>query len=366
LQPRPGRLQTRRSILRGLCGGAVAAGFNLSSRNAAAAGTAGEKKLNFRNWDTYIGETTLDDFSVETGIEIADTYFSTNDELFRTIQQEGHGLDVIVPGSEYVERMLQAETPMLEKLDRSKLPNIKNIDYKIFNSDFEDLASYAVPYTWLVIGIGYRRKAFKSAPPDSWKVLFDSDQHAKHLALMGNANELFRIAFQYLGGSVNDSDPRPIEDALAMLKKQRARGALFHKDDGQNLLLSGACDLVMEYNGDIAQAMAEDNDIGFALPKEGSLLQCDTLCIPRGAPHPENAHKFINYILDAEAGAAISRSILYPTPNSAARRLMPAEYGENPAIFPDPANLAKCRFPRFLGDDFAQKLTSAYETLEAG
>lgn len=357
--------RSRRSVLRALGSGAVAVGLSLGPRELRAAGDndQDEKKLNFHNWDTYIGETTLDDFRFETGIEVNDTYFGTNDELFKTLQKADHELDVVVPGSEYVERLLQRD--LLEKLEPARLPNLKNIDKSIFGEKFEDLTAYAVPYTWLVIGIGYRRSKVTSVP-DSWKVLFDSDEYRDRIALMGNASELFRVAFQYVGGTVNDSDARLIESARAMLKKQRARGAVFHRDDGQDLLLSGRCDLVMEYNGDIAQAMAEDDDLGFALPKEGSLKQCDTLCIPRGAPHRDNAHTFINYVLDAEAGAAISRTILYPTPNAAARRLMPSEYSENSAIFPDPGLLAKCQFPKFLGDDFANRLAEAFAEVEAG
>src|SRR3546814_5570273 len=90
----------------------------------------------------------------------------------------------------------------------------------------------------------------------------------------------------------------------------------------------------MEWNGDIRQVMAEDDDIGYVVPKEGCLLWEDTLAIPNGAPHPENAHAFIDFVLGAEAGAAIASFIQYATPNEAARALMPAEYTGNPAIFP--------------------------------
>jgi spermidine/putrescine transport system substrate-binding protein len=125
------------------------------------------------------------------------------------------------------------------------------------------------------------------------------------------------------------------------------------------MLLSKDVDLVLEYNGDIAQVMAEDPDIGFVVPKEGSLLNSDTLCIPTGAPRPDNAHKFINYLLDAKAGAEISKTILYPTPNAAAKALMPAEYRDNPVIFPPADVMAKCEYGAFEGAEKAQ----AYEEL---
>ena len=119
-----------------------------------------------------------------------------------------------------------------------------------------------------------------------------------------------------------------------MLIKQKPNIKAFHDDNGQDLLAKGEVDLVLEYNGDIAQAMVEDDDIDFVIPKEGSQLNSDTLCIPKGAQRPKNAHAFINYLLDAEAGKKITETILYPTPNAAAKALMPDNYKNNPVIFP--------------------------------
>jgi spermidine/putrescine transport system substrate-binding protein len=105
----------------------------------------------------------------------------------------------------------------------------------------------------------------------------------------------------------------------------------------------------MEYNGDIAQVMAEDSDLDFVVPREGSLIDSDCLCIPKGAPRPDNAHRFINYVLGAKAGAEIAQTIKYPTPNGAALALMPANYRDNPVIFPPPAALARCEYAPFEG-----------------
>jgi hypothetical protein len=113
------------------------------------------------------------------------------------------------------------------------------------------------------------------------------------------------------------------------------------------LMRRGDVDVVLEYNGDIAQAMVEDKDIDFVVPKEGSQLNSDNLCIPKGAPHPKNAHAFINYILDANVDKEITETILYPTPNAAAKALMPDSYKNNPVIFTPADILAKCEYARF-------------------
>jgi spermidine/putrescine transport system substrate-binding protein len=221
-----------------------------------------------------------------------------------------------------------------------------------------------MPYTWLVIGIGYRKSKVKEIP-DSWKYLFDSDEYKGRIAVMSDASELFRNAFKYLGQSINSTSPELIKQVEAMLIKQKPNIKSFHEDNGQDLLASGEVDVVMEYNGDIAQVMAEDDDLNFVVPKEGAMKQSDTLAIPKGAPHPENALKFINYILDAKVGAEISKTIKYPSPNAAAVALMPDSYKDNPVIFPPAEVMAKCEYPRYLGPEFTRLLDEAMTRLRA-
>ena len=351
---------SRRSILKGLGGGAI--GISLSGKKFPA-WAAEEPKLNFYNWDTYIGETTLEDFKKASGIDVNMSLFATNDELFAKLRAGNPGFDVIVPGSEFVERMIQAN--MLEPLDHAKIPNIKNVAPEfIKDAPFDPGRKYSMPYTWLVIGIGYRKSKVKEVP-DSWKYLFDSDLYKGKIAVMSDASELFRNCFKYLGESLNDKSPELLKKAEAMLIKQKPNIKSFHEDNGQDLLASGEVDVVMEYNGDIAQIMAEDEDISFVVPKEGAMRQQDTLAMPKGAPHPENALAFINYILDAKVGAEISTTIQYPSPNAAAVALMPDSYKDNPVIFPPADVMAKCEYPNYLGPEFTRELEEAMTRLRA-
>jgi spermidine/putrescine transport system substrate-binding protein len=244
---------------------------------------------------------------------------------------------------------------MLQPLDHAQIPNIKNVDPAFMNVDYDPGRKFSLPYTWLVLGIGYRKSKVK-AKPDSWKVLFDSPEYAGRIAWLSEAGDMFRLYGKYLGKSVNALTPADIETIAAMMIKQKPNVKKFHEDDGQDLLLKGDCDVVLEYNGDIAQAMVEDDDLDFVVPKEGSQLNSDTLCIPKGAPHPKNAHAFINYMLDAEVGKKITETILYPTPNLAAKALMPDTYKNNPVIFPPVDILAKCEYAKF-----NEKLQPLYE-----
>jgi spermidine/putrescine transport system substrate-binding protein len=338
----------RRSLLQGLGVAAVGISFGglagCERKTQEAAGTGEEPKLNFYNWDTYIGETTLDDFKDASGIDVNMSLFATNDELFAKLRAGNPGFDVVVPSNDFVERMVQAD--MLLPLDHAQIPNIKNVDPTFINVGYDPGRKFSLPYTWLTLGIGYRKSKVQGVP-DSWKWLFDSPQYTGRIAVLSEAGDMFRLCAKYLGHSVNALTPEVVKQIEAMLIKQKPNIKAFHEDNGQDLLLSGEVDLVLEYNGDIAQIMAEDDDIGFVLPKEGSQLNSDTLCIPKGAPHPKNAHAFINYLLDAEAGKKIAEYILYPTPNAAAKALMPDDYRNNPTIFPPADVLAKCEYARY-------------------
>ena len=346
-----GRSGSRRGFLAGL--GSAAVGLSLTGLSGC--GPRG-KSLNFYNWDTYIGETTLADFQKQTGVKVKMSLFANNDELFAKLRGGNQGYDVIVPTNDFVERMVVAD--MLLPLDHSKLPNFKNIAPNFQNVDFDKGRRFSMPYTWLVLGLGYRKSKIQGVP-DSWKWVFDSDRYKGKIGLLGEAGDLCRLALKYLGYDMNSKDPAALAKVEAMLTRQKANIAVFHDDNGQDLLLAGDVDLVVEYNGDVAQVMREDKDLDFVVPREGSQISSDCLCIPKGAPNPESAIAFINYLLDAKAGAEITRTIRYPTPNQAAAALMGPDYRDNPVIFPSQAVLDNCQYANYNGE----AMSRAYEDI---
>ena len=334
---------TRRRFLQGSM--AIAAGITLLPKRG---WSAEDPVVNFYNWDTYIGETTLADFKTASGIEAKMDLFADNDELFAKLKEGNPGYDLIVPTNDYVERMIVGE--MLVPLDHGKVPNMKNIDPVFMDPAFDPGRKYSLPYMWGTIGIGYRKSRIDGVP-DSWKWLFDSDKYAGRIAMLGQASDVIGMGLKYMGKSLNSTDAAEIKAAEQMLIAQKPHIKVFADDNGQDLLLSGEVDLTMEWNGDILQVMEEDDDIGFVVPAEGGLLWEDGLAIPKGAPHPDNAHKLIDFILDAEAGAAIADFIQYATPNAAAKALMSADYTENPAIFPPAEVIGRCETAIYLGED---------------
>ena len=332
---------SRRRFLAGT--GAVAAGLSLAPRLG---WSAEEAKLNFYNWDTYIGETTLDDFKSAAGIEVKMDLYADNDELFAKLKEGNPGYDVIVPTNDFVERMILAD--MLDTIDHSMIPNKANIAPAFQEAEFDPGRKHSMPYMWGTQGIGYRKSKVSSVP-DSWKTLFDSDEYSGRIALLSEG--VIGAALMYLGYSYNSTNAKEIKETEELLIKQKPHVKVFAEDNGQDLLLAGEVDLTMEWNGDILQIMEEDDDVSYVVPKEGSLVWQDCLCIPKGAPHPENAHKFINFILDGKVGAAIADFIYYATPNDAARALLPDEYNKNPAIFPSDETIAKLESSIYLGTE---------------
>jgi spermidine/putrescine transport system substrate-binding protein len=355
---------SRRSLLKQF--GAAAIGVSFAGGLAACnrQGAEGGVTINFYNWDTYIGPTTLADFQTATGTEVNMTLFANNDELFQRFRSGNPGYDVIVPSNEFVTRMAQAQ--MLQELDHSKIPNMANLLPEFQDASFDPGRRYSMPYTWLVLGIAYRKDRVRGVP-NSWRYLFDSAQYNQRISLLAESADLIRLCAKYLGNSVNNIPDEMLTRIEQMLIRQKPRVKAFHQDNGQDLLVSGEVDLVLEYNGDIAQIMsAEGGDaFDFVVPQEGTLINSDCLCIPAGAPHPDEAHAFINYLLDAEAGKAITDEIQYPTPNAAVRALMDDAYKNNPVIFPPADVMSRSEYGAFEGDERARRFEEIFTRVQA-
>lgn len=327
---------SRRNFLKSAGIAAVGVSFATATRRGWA---EEEKKLNVYNWDTYIGETTLSTFTDKTGIAVQYDLYANNEELFAKLQTGNPGYDVIFPSDYMVATMISKG--MLEAVDLSKIPNLANIDPdpNFMDPTFNPGLKYGVPYMWGTIGIGYRKS--KVETPKSWADIMDSDKYSGRIALLGDMRAVIGIALKYLGYSMNSRNEAEVNQARDLLIKQKPHIKTFAEDNGQDLLLSGEVDIVMEWNGDIVHAMEEDDDVSYAVPDEGTMVWIDNICIPTGAPHPENAHAFLNHIHDAEVNAEIANTIHYATANKAAKEFIGADDLANPAIYPPAEVVAK-------------------------
>jgi spermidine/putrescine transport system substrate-binding protein len=314
-------------------------------------------QVNVYNWDTYIGETTLDDFTDATGIAVRYDLFASNDELFAKLREGNPGYDVIFPSNDFVERMIVAD--MLLPLDPAKIPNVANLEPAFADPAFDPGVQYSMPYFWGTVGLGYRASA---ASPKAFADLFESDAYAGRIALLNSIDSLL-AALKYLGYSLNTKDAAEIAEAADALIAIKPKIKAFAPDTGQDLLIAGEVDVCLEYNGDILQVMEEDDDLAYVVPEEGSLLWEDCMSVPRGGPNPDNAHAFVNFILDAEVHGAIATEVRYACPNAAALEFIPEADRENRALYPPREVLDRCEVAIYKGEEieslYADALTRA-------
>jgi len=340
----------RRSLLLGLGVGAV--GLSL-------AGCEARNSLHFANWDNYLGETTLADFKDASGIDTKLSVIASEDALFDQLKQGGDLPDLIIASNRMVERLTEAG--LLATLTKARLPNLRNLDPRFADASYDPGRKHSVPYTWLVYGIGYRKSAVP-VPPKGWKDLFANPVFAGRIALPADPADLFRIAARIMGKGPNAITAADVPALADLLKAQLARIKAFHRHEGQDLLLERKVDLVADFNGDLAQVILEDPDLAFVMPEEGSELTCDNLCIPKSAGAAENAHQFIDFVLGGQAGSVICETILFPTPNLAAKAMMEAAYQQSPVLFPPAELLAKSEYARW-NAELDQAMDKAFKEL---
>jgi spermidine/putrescine transport system substrate-binding protein len=274
-----------------------------------------EKELNLYNWADYVAKTTIPGFEKQTGIQVTQDYFSSNEELLAKLRAGGTGYDVIVPSDYMVAVMIKSD--VLQPLDKSKIPNFKNIGEDFRGLPYDQDNEYSVPYQWGTTGILYNRKKIGQLE-DNWEPMW-STEFSGEIGMLNDERETPGAALYKLGYSVNATEDEQLAEAEAQLKKQKPllRG-YFDSTQNRPLVLNGDLLLGHVFSGDAFLALSQDDDLDYIIPKPAATRWTDNMAIPAGAEHPDNAHKFINYILDAKVGAALSNYTYFNTPNEAA------------------------------------------------
>lgn len=330
-------LRTRNALTRRRFAASIGASLvSLSFANVAA---TGRSSVNVFNWNDYIGNNTLADFSRHTDVDVNYYVYDNVERMLTKLQSSDARYDVVFPSDYAVESMINLG--MLEPLRHAELTNMAHIDARFLNPSFDPGCRYSLPYFWGSLGIGYRKSVVTSPP--SWKDLFDSDEYTGRIALLSDSRLVLALSLLYLGHSPNSTDSGEIAAARDLLVRQKKHLRALAPHSGQDLLLSREVDLAMEWNGDLQNAMQADDDIAFVVPPEGSILWVDGICIPKGAPNIDDAHQFINFLHAPEINAEISETVRFATSNKAARLLIREDDRKNPAIYlPEPV-LARCR-----------------------
>ncbi|MGC5698890.1 polyamine ABC transporter substrate-binding protein [Pseudomonas sp. NFXW11] len=300
------------------------------------------------NWTDYIGQTTLADFQGKTGIKVVYDVFDSNETLEGKLLAGRTGYDVVVPSNHFLARQVKAGAFL--KLDRSQLPNWKNLDPKLLTllEQNDPGNQYSVPYLWGTNGIGYNVDKVKQVLGieriDSWAVLLEPANLKKlqqcGVAMMDSPDEVMPAVLNYLGLNPRSEKPEDYQKAEAKLLSLRPYITYFHSSKYVSDLANGDICIAFGYSGDVFQAANRAKEakngvnIAYSIPKEGSNLWFDLLAIPADASNVKEAHAFINNLLDPQVIAQVSAYVGYANPNPAAQRYMDAELVNNPQVYP--------------------------------
>lgn len=310
--------------------------------------SADARKLNLYIWNDYLAADTLANFEKETGIKVTVSNYGSNEELDAKLAAGQSGYDIVVPSASFYERQIKAG--YYQKLDKSLLPNLVNMDPEIQQrlAMHDPGNDYAVLHMWGTVGIGYNASKIKSAladaPLDSWRLVFDPRiaQHFQKcgIAVLDSATEMFSMVLTYLGKDPNSQNVADLNAAGDALLAIRPFVRYIDTQRMINDLASGDICLAVGYNGDMLQARARartvtpPQDIVYVVPKEGSIIWFDSYLIPADAPHVKSAHAFINYMLKPEVIAAVTNKVNYANGNRAATQYVDAQVLNDPGVYP--------------------------------
>lgn len=341
-----------------------------------------EKVLNIYNWSDYIAEDTIRNFEKETGIKVRYDNFDNNEIVHAKLVAGKTGYDIVVPSSNWAK--LQIDGGLLAKLDKSKLPNYKNLDPSVQAQlgKMDPGNQYMVNWLWGFTTVGVNVDKVKAAlgstpmPDNVWDLVFKPEYISKlkgcGVSFLDSASEVVPAVLHYLGKPSFSKVPADYTAAANVLKAIRPHVTLFSSSGYINDMANGSICLSLGWSGDIniARQRAIDGKTGqniqALLPKNGGLLFFDVMVIPADAAHPGNAHKWINYIMRPEVAASLTNKVFYANPVPDSRKHIKPEVAANPTVFLPPAELAKMVAPDSLNNDLRRLMTRTYTSFKTG
>jgi putrescine transport system substrate-binding protein len=341
-----------------------------------------EPVLNVYNWSDYIAEDTLRNFEKETGIKVRYDNFDNNEIVHAKLVAGKTGYDVVVPSSYWAK--IQADGGLLMKLDKSKIPNYKNLDPALLEQlgKLDPGNQYQVNWLWGFTTVGINVDKVKAAlgslpmPANAWDLVFKPEYISKlkgcGVSFLDSATEVVPAALHYLGKPAYSRNQGDYAGVAPLLKAVRPYVTLFSSSGYINDMANGSICLALGWSGDIniARQRAIDGKTGqkieALIPSTGGILFFDVMVIPVDAPHPDNAHKFINYILRPEVDASLTNKVFYANPNKESKKFIKPEVASNPTVFIPDADMKKMQAPDALSNDIRRTMTRLYTSFKTG
>lgn len=355
----------------------IAAGAALM---AGAAYAQEEPVVNVYNWSDYIAEDTIAKFEAATGIHVNYDVFDSNEILEAKLLTGNSGYDIVVPSASFVERQVQAG--LFLPLDKSQLANLANMDTTIMAAveSADPGNQYGVVYMWGTTGFGYNigkiAERMPDAPVGSWAMIFDPEIAAKFadcgIALLDAPSEVIPAALAYLGRNPNSEEADDLAAAEELINSIRPFIRYFHSSQYISDLANGDICIAHGYSGDILQsrdraAEADQGvEVAYTIPSEGAVVWFDMMTIPADAPHPGNALKWIDFMMQPQIAADISNYVFYANGNAASFDLVDPEVTGDPGIYPGDEVKAKLFGLRSYSLQFDRLLTRAWTRIMTG
>lgn len=342
--------------------------------------SAQDKVVNVYNWSDYVDPEVLEEFTAETGIRVSYDVYDNNDIVETKLLAGGSGYDIVVPSDSNMARQIQAGTLMT--LDKSKIPNLSHV-WPLINerlSRYDPGNEHAVNYMWGTVGIGLNvdkvKERIGDVPLNTWDLVFKPEVASKladcGIHVLDAAEDITQSSLAYLGLPPDSKEQADIEKAGEMLSAVRPYIQKFHSSEYINALANGDICVAIGYSGDILQARdrAEEADNGvtveYVIPKEGAQMWFDSFLIPKDAPHPDEAHAFINFMMKPEVAAKNSNYVFYANGNIDSQKLLDPDVIDDPAIYPDEETLSRLFTSTTYEPRIQRVLTRMWTNLKAG
>lgn len=350
------------------------------SPSAASPDGGADQVLNIYNWADYIGYRTIAEFERTTRIKVVYQTYDSNQTLEANLMVGHSGYDIVSTTTGFYGRQIRAGAYL--PLDKSKLPNLKNIDPAVLaiQARVDPGNRYAVPYLHAMNGFVYEVDAVRArmpdAPTDSLAMLFDPKVVSKFadcgVTFLDSPEDVIQLALAYLHRDPNSQSLEDLEAAERTVMAVRPYIRNFDSNSYWHQLASKEICVAIAWSSDysVAQARAREDGTGahlaFTLPKEGSNITYNAFLIPASAPHPGAAHKFLNFILEPRVIAQITNDIHYGNDNLAARPYVQKGILEDPAVYPPSELRARLYLPTEFGAQYDRARTRVWTRIKTG
>nr|WP_246228883.1 extracellular solute-binding protein [Enterobacteriaceae endosymbiont of Donacia fulgens] len=316
----------------------------------------------FYNWTEYVPQEILNQFTRETGIKIIYSTYESNESMYAKLKTyTKQSYDLVVPSTYFVEKM--KNEGMIQKIEKKKIPNFANLDYKFLNKSFDLKNEYSIPFMWGATAIGINTNIIKPESVHSWKDLWNP-RYYKSISLIDDAKEVFQMSLIKLGYPANTNNTNYIKKSFIDLKKLMPNIISFNSDNPGYPFIEGSVNIGMIWNGSAYMVQKLGIPLKFIWPKEGGIFWMDSFVIPKNAKNIKGALKLINFLLRPDIAAKIAKKTGFSTPNLKAKKLLPLDMINNEILYPNDEIINKGVWQNYVNNNISKRYEIDFQKLK--